>query len=161
MTKTSAKRCRNFRESKGIRYRGVISQYACAKVDRWSIDSTPLYRIGWFAMSTFPSADASPDDPSDPNANSGDSGDLDGAGNPSERSERSELSAGGDPFDPAMDPAVTTIQPGGGTVMSIELAWGRFRRWYLTRFRKSYVERMLAVRQGQRGSLPFDPIDPR
>jgi phosphatidylserine decarboxylase len=63
--------------------------------------------------------------------------------------------------DPAMDPAVTTIQPGGGWVMSIELAWGRLRRRYLRLFRRGYVQRMAATRQGSRGPLPFDPVDPR
>ena len=60
-----------------------------------------------------------------------------------------------------MDPQVTTIQPGGGIVMSIELGWGRLRRWYLRRFRPGYVEKMLTTRQGQRRGLPFDPVDPR
>lgn len=62
---------------------------------------------------------------------------------------------------PAMDPLVQTIQPGGGIVMSIELAWGKPRRWYLRTFRKGYVRRMEANRQGSRGSLPFEPVDPR
>lgn len=62
---------------------------------------------------------------------------------------------------PAMDPAVKTIQPGGGVVMSMELAWGRFRRAYLRRFRPGYVSRMTDRRQGQRGDLPFDPVDSR
>lgn len=60
-----------------------------------------------------------------------------------------------------MDPQVTTIQPGGGVVMSIELAWGRLRRWYLRRFRPGYVKKMQATRQGERRGLPFDPVDPR
>lgn len=60
-----------------------------------------------------------------------------------------------------MDPAVTTIQPGGGIVMTIELAWGKFRRCYLRTFRKRYVASMEATRQGNRGALPFDPVDPR
>ncbi len=62
---------------------------------------------------------------------------------------------------PAMDARLTTIQPGGGVVMSIELAWGRMRRWYLRTLRPGYVKNMAATRQGQRGSLPFDPVDPR
>ncbi|TWU45049.1 phosphatidylserine decarboxylase [Novipirellula aureliae] len=61
----------------------------------------------------------------------------------------------------AMDLALTTIQPGGGIVMSIELAWGGIRRWYLRKFRPGYVQRMLQTRQGHKGSLPFDPVDPR
>ncbi len=60
-----------------------------------------------------------------------------------------------------MDPRLTTIQPGGGVVMSIELAWGALRRRYLRSFRRGYVQRMLATRHGQRGTLPFDPVDPR
>ena len=60
-----------------------------------------------------------------------------------------------------MDPALTTIQPGGGVVMSIELAWGRLRRYLLRKLRPGYVAQMAAVRQGDRGSLPFDPVDPR
>jgi phosphatidylserine decarboxylase len=61
----------------------------------------------------------------------------------------------------AMDPAITTIQPGGGVVMSIELAWGKLRRSLLRTFRRGYVRRMQATRQGERGPLPFDPVDPR
>ncbi|MCM2373888.1 phosphatidylserine decarboxylase family protein [Aporhodopirellula aestuarii] len=62
---------------------------------------------------------------------------------------------------PAMDPAVTSIQPGGGLVMSMELAWGRIRRAYLRKFRPGYVARMADRRQGERGALPFDPVDAR
>ncbi len=61
----------------------------------------------------------------------------------------------------AMDPAVTTIQPGGGVVMSIELAGGRVRRWLLRTSRRGYMHKMQATRQGERGPLPFDPVDPR
>ncbi|NND99395.1 MAG: phosphatidylserine decarboxylase family protein [Pirellulaceae bacterium] len=60
-----------------------------------------------------------------------------------------------------MDQRLTTIQPGGGIVMSIELLWGRARRWYLRTFRSGYVKEMQASRQGEQGSLPFDPVDPR
>ena len=63
--------------------------------------------------------------------------------------------------DVAMDPALTTIQPGGGIVMSIELAWGKLRRKYLRAFRQGFVARMEQTRQGNRGSLPFEPVDPR
>lgn len=73
----------------------------------------------------------------------------------------SPVGASGGTLAPAMDPAVTTIQPGGGVVMSMELAWGRFRRAYLRRFRPRYVARMTDRRQGLRGNLPFDPIDSR
>jgi phosphatidylserine decarboxylase len=60
-----------------------------------------------------------------------------------------------------MDPLLKTIQPGGGVVMSIELAWGSMRRRLLRTFRPGYVERMRTLRQGIRGSLPFEPVDSR
>ena len=60
-----------------------------------------------------------------------------------------------------MDPRLTTIQPGGGVVMSMELAWGRVRRRLLRMFRPGYVKDMASKRQGERGSLPFEPVDPR
>jgi phosphatidylserine decarboxylase len=60
-----------------------------------------------------------------------------------------------------MDPALTTIQPGGGVVMSIELWWGKLRRRYLRAMRPGFVASMAETRQGNRGSLPFDPVDPR
>jgi phosphatidylserine decarboxylase len=53
------------------------------------------------------------------------------------------------------------VQPGGGFCLSLELAWGRFRRAWLRRFRPSYVRRMLAARQGQCENCPHDVIDPR
>ncbi len=61
----------------------------------------------------------------------------------------------------AMDPLVTTIQPGGGVVMSIELGWGKVRRALLRTFRPGYVKRMLSSRHGTPGPIPFDPVDPR
>ena len=60
-----------------------------------------------------------------------------------------------------MDPQLTTIQPGGGVVMSIELAWGKLRRAILRTVRPGYVRSMAESRQGTRGSLPFEPVDPR
>ena len=60
-----------------------------------------------------------------------------------------------------MDPRLTTIQPGGGVVMSMELAWGRVRRRLLRMFRPGYVKAMAAKRQGERGPLPFEPVDSR
>lgn len=62
---------------------------------------------------------------------------------------------------PSMDPLLTSIQPGGGVVMSLELAWGYVRRWYLRTFKGDYVRRMEQSRQGVRGSLPFEPVDQR
>lgn len=63
--------------------------------------------------------------------------------------------------DTDMDPQLTTIQPGGGVVMSIELAWGKVRRTLLRLFRRGYVRKMAETRQGTRGTLPFEPVDPR
>jgi phosphatidylserine decarboxylase len=60
-----------------------------------------------------------------------------------------------------MDPQVTSIQPGGGVCMRLELAWGRLRRWYLRRFRPGYVARMRRLRRGQAGACPYEPLDPR
>lgn len=60
-----------------------------------------------------------------------------------------------------LDPRLTTIQPGGGIVMSMELAWGRIRRWRLRKFCPGYVRRMQSLRQGSRGALPFEPVDAR
>ena len=60
-----------------------------------------------------------------------------------------------------MDPQITSVQPGGGICMQIELAWGRWRRWYLKRFRRGYVRRMEAVRQGDPEGCPHEVLDPR
>ncbi|KLU03711.1 Phosphatidylserine decarboxylase [Rhodopirellula islandica] len=62
---------------------------------------------------------------------------------------------------PAMDPSLKSIQPGGGVVMSVELAWGRVRRAWLRAVRPKYVAKMRDRRQGHRGELPFDPVDSR
>ena len=45
--------------------------------------------------------------------------------------------------------------------MQIELAWGRWRRWYLKRFRRGYVRRMEALRQGEPEGCPHEVLDPR
>lgn len=89
-------------------------------------------------------------------------------GTTSDDSSLSELSASGPPVRSdrapvpiSMDPQLKTIQPGGGIVMSIELGWGYARRWFLRRFRPGYVRRMSELRQGNRGTLPFDPVDQR
>src|SRR5258707_13497138 len=56
---------------------------------------------------------------------------------------------------------LTSIQPGGGYCMGLELAWGRFRRDLLRRFRPGYVRAMLARRQGHCENCLHDIIDPR
>ena len=60
-----------------------------------------------------------------------------------------------------MDPQMTSIQPGGGVCMRLELAWGCLRRWYLRTFRRGYVKRMAGLRQGDFRGCPFEPVDPR
>jgi phosphatidylserine decarboxylase len=57
--------------------------------------------------------------------------------------------------------APTSIQPGGGRCLSLELAWGRLRRAWLRRFRPGYVRRMAEKRQGHCPDCPHDIIDPR
>ncbi|MBS0262739.1 MAG: phosphatidylserine decarboxylase family protein [Planctomycetes bacterium] len=60
-----------------------------------------------------------------------------------------------------MDPQVTSIQPGSGVCMRLELAWGYVRRWYLKTFRSGYVAKMAALRKGDRNVCPFEVLDPR
>jgi phosphatidylserine decarboxylase len=55
----------------------------------------------------------------------------------------------------------TSIQPGGGFCMDLELAWGRLRRRYLRRLRPAYVSKMLEKRQGACENCPHDIIDSR
>jgi phosphatidylserine decarboxylase len=55
----------------------------------------------------------------------------------------------------------TSIQPGGGLCMSLELAWGRLRRAYLRFFRPTYVRQMIQRRQGHCKDCPHDIIDAR
>jgi phosphatidylserine decarboxylase len=43
----------------------------------------------------------------------------------------------------------------------VELAWGRWRRWYLKRFRPGYVRRMAELRQGDCAGAPHGILDPR
>jgi phosphatidylserine decarboxylase len=71
-----------------------------------------------------------------------------------------EMPRGRVPLEP-MDPRLTSIQPGGGVCMRIELAWGRWRRWYLRTFRRAYVARMKELRLGDENGCPFEPLDPR
>lgn len=54
-----------------------------------------------------------------------------------------------------------SAQPGGGFCYQVELAWGRWRRWYLKRFRSAYVDRMAALREGDTTGAPHEILDPR
>jgi phosphatidylserine decarboxylase len=60
-----------------------------------------------------------------------------------------------------MDPQLTTIQPGGGVVCRLEMAWGRARRAWLKTFRRGYVRRMAALRKGDSNPCPHEVLDPR
>lgn len=60
-----------------------------------------------------------------------------------------------------LDPQITSIQPGGGICMRLELAWGAWRRWYLKTFRPGYVARMRSLRHGDAQGCPHEVLDPR
>lgn len=60
-----------------------------------------------------------------------------------------------------LDRQLTSIQPGGGVVIRMELAWGRLRRWYLKTFRRGYVKRMAELRKGDFNGCPHEVLDPR
>ncbi len=64
------------------------------------------------------------------------------------------------PVEP-MDPQLTWIQPGGGVICQLELAWGYVRRFWLKHMRPSYVAEMLAKRKGGFNGCPHDVLDPR
>ena len=56
---------------------------------------------------------------------------------------------------------IRSVQPGGGVCYQIELAWGRWRRWWLTHFWPGYVKRMAELRQGDCRGAPHEIIDSR
>jgi phosphatidylserine decarboxylase len=56
---------------------------------------------------------------------------------------------------------IRSVQPGGGVCYQIELAWGRWRRWYLKKFRPGYVRRMAELRRGDITGAPHEVLDPR
>lgn len=87
--------------------------------------------------------------PSDPSAQSANSA-ANSAGNSSQRC----------PLEP-LDPQVTSIQPGGGVCMRLELMWGAVRRAWLKTVRSGYVKRMAALRQGEPTGVPHEVLDPR
>lgn len=55
----------------------------------------------------------------------------------------------------------TSTQPGGGSFVRLELAWGRVRRFLLRLFRPGYVRQMATVRLGDCPECPHDIIDSR
>lgn len=61
-----------------------------------------------------------------------------------------------------MTPQVpSSVQPGGGWCVGIELAWGRLRRSLLRSLCPGYVRLMESQRQGQCPNCPHDIIDAR
>ena len=64
------------------------------------------------------------------------------------------------PLEP-MDPQLKWIQPGGGVVCKLELAWGYWRRFWLRTCRRGYVQRMAATRKGDCNGCPHEVLDPR
>jgi phosphatidylserine decarboxylase len=54
-----------------------------------------------------------------------------------------------------------SVQPGGGFCYRLELAWGRWRRWWLMHFRPGYVRRMAGLRRGDATGAPHEILDPR
>jgi phosphatidylserine decarboxylase len=60
-----------------------------------------------------------------------------------------------------MDPKVHSIQPGGGVICHLELAWGYVRRFWLKTLRPGYVRRMAATRRGDFNGCPHEVLDPR
>ncbi len=64
------------------------------------------------------------------------------------------------PVEP-LDPAIDSIQPGGGFCMRLELLWGSFRRGYLKTFRRGYVARMAALRSDVAEDCAHEILDPR
>jgi phosphatidylserine decarboxylase len=60
-----------------------------------------------------------------------------------------------------MDPQIRSIQPGGGVVIGLELAWGRLRRLYLKAVRPRFLMRMRQLRRGDFNPCPHEVLDPR
>jgi phosphatidylserine decarboxylase len=54
-----------------------------------------------------------------------------------------------------------SVQPGGGWLVGLELAWGKLRRAWLRRWRPQYIRRMSAEQQGDCVDCPHDVIDAR
>jgi phosphatidylserine decarboxylase len=53
------------------------------------------------------------------------------------------------------------VQPGGGFCFGLEMAWGRWRRWFLRTVRPGYVRRMAEKRKGTCEGCTHDIVDPR
>jgi phosphatidylserine decarboxylase len=66
-----------------------------------------------------------------------------------------------EPYISPLPDNIRSVQPGGGKCYQMELAWGRWRRWYLKTFRGGYVRRMAELRRGDVAGAPHDILDPR
>jgi len=62
---------------------------------------------------------------------------------------------------PPLPENIHSVQPGGGFCYQVELLWGRWRRWWLKRFRGNYVQRMAQLRHGDPIGAPHEILDPR
>lgn len=56
---------------------------------------------------------------------------------------------------------ITSVQPGGGWCMALELTWARIRRKLLRWFRPNYIATMTELRQGACPNCPHDVLDYR
>ena len=65
------------------------------------------------------------------------------------------------PLPAPMPDNIRGIQPGGGTIQSLELAWGRLRRALLKKLRPAYVRRMASRLHGDSSTCPVEVIDSR
>lgn len=61
----------------------------------------------------------------------------------------------------ALPDNIQSVQPGSGVCYRFELAWGRWRRFYLKTFRKGYVRRMQSAMRGSAVGAPHELLDPR
>lgn len=55
---------------------------------------------------------------------------------------------------PKISLPIHAIQPGGGWGMSLELGWGKFRRWVLRTFSSGYVKQQVSLRRGNCETCP-------
>ncbi len=62
---------------------------------------------------------------------------------------------------PTIPQKPTSVQPGGGWCVAIELAWGRLRRPWLRLVRPGYVRKMKALRKGECPGCTHNIIDAR
>jgi phosphatidylserine decarboxylase len=56
---------------------------------------------------------------------------------------------------------IYAIQPGGGRIMSMEIGWGKIRRWWLKTFFPKYVAASKARLKGDPTLVPHEVIDSR